>query len=231
MIMESVSDPALNAFLDDKQAGGNWQIFQTLAPVNVSVSVPWWLPVATTVGDHTVWLSWEEDHYGSGTGGFDVFVSPVGAGAWVLAGSTMSKGFDYFPVTGLDPDTSYDFSVRTFSDPFWGNKNTVQSETSEVVMTTTATVGCQAPSIETTWGDPITLSLSENYDSYYWMLGEETSSTEVSPSEATWYWVSVTSPGGCEEAAAALVDPAALVFLDGFESGDTASWSSSIGGP
>jgi hypothetical protein len=54
---------------------------------------------------------------------------------------------------------------------------------------------------------------------------EPTSSIVVNPSEPGYYWVRTIGPGSCDEAA--VVSPT-ILFLDGFESGDTLRWSSVV---
>ncbi len=213
-------DAALIAFLDSKQTGGNWQSTQTIAPENLSVD---------SVGDVTVWLSWDAVSYQVDPGGYEVFSAPTGSGSWASSGWTDAKTDTAFPVTGLDPATPYDFAVVTYTDPHADNLNVVNSDLSPEVMATTASVGCAKPSIEIAWGDPITLSVPGSYDSYLWSTGETTPTIDVDPPFEQWYWVTVTSTGPCEETAAMLVDPAARrIFSDDFESGDAEAWSSSV---
>jgi hypothetical protein len=91
------------------------------------------------------------------------------------------------------------------------------------VTATTATLGCAQPAIEMAWGDPAILSVPGSFDTHLWNTGETTPAIEVSPFEARFYWVTVTSPGLCQESAIILVD-VGPVFGDGFESGDTSAW-------
>ena len=206
------------AFLNSKQNGGDWQSTQTIAPVNLTVG---W------VGDHTVWLSWDTVSYQSDRGGYSVFSAPTGSGVWTSGGWTEAKTEITYPVTGLDPGTSYDLAVVSYTDPHSNNLNLVNSDFSPEVMATTASTGCAQPIIEIVWGNPITLSVPGSYDSYLWITGETTSTIDIDPLFEQWYWVTVTSAGPCEETAATSVDPATL-FTDGFESGDTMLWSSTV---
>jgi hypothetical protein len=190
-----------------------WQDVQTIAPENLTVG---------TVGDHTVWLTWDP-------GGYEVFSSPSGSGIWTSRGWTDSKATTSFPVTGLNPLTTYDLAVVTYTDPHADTFNLVKSDFSiEVVQTTTGT-GCTQPVIETSGYGPFTLSLTDSFVSYLWSTGEITATIDVDPSSEQWYWVTVTSAGPCAETAAASVAPyTALIFADGFESGGTTEWSSSV---
>jgi hypothetical protein len=98
----------LIAFLDGKQDGGDWQSTQTIAPENLTIG---------SVGDHTVWLSWDAVSYQSDGGGYSVFSAPTGSGVWTSGGWTEEKTDTTYPVTWLDPATSYDFSVVSYTDP------------------------------------------------------------------------------------------------------------------
>jgi hypothetical protein len=135
-----------------------------------------------------------------------VFFAEEGTGAWRSAGWTGSKTETAFPVAGLDPATDYDFSVATFTDPHAYNRNYVSSDPSSVEVTTTTSTGCSAPVIDIHRGDPTVLSVAGSFDSYLWSAGETTSSIEVDPDIARWYWVT-TTVGSCEETAAVLTSP------------------------
>jgi hypothetical protein len=210
----------LIAFLNSKQDGGDWQSTQTIAPVNLTVD---------SFGDHTVWLSWDAVSYQTDPGGYSVFSAPTGSGVWTSGGWTEAKTDTTYPVTGLDPGTSYDLAVVSYTDPHSNNLNLVNSDFSPEAMTTTANTDCAQPVIEIAWGDPITLSVPGSYDSYLWITGETTLTIDIDPLFEQWYWVTVTSAGPCEETAATSVDPADnSVFADGFESGDTALWSRTL---
>jgi hypothetical protein len=213
-------NPTLIAYLDAKHYFGvDWQSNQTVAPGNLTFD---------RIGDHTIWLSWDAVSYQADPGGYEVFSSPTGSGVWTSGGWTDAKTTTTFPVTGLDPNTTYDLAVATITDPHANNLNLVRSDLSAEVMTTTANTGCGQPVIELsgTGAGPFTLSLTESYDSYTWSTGETTPSIEPTPPYGQWYWVTVTSSGPCEETAAILVNPD--VFHEGFEFGDTAEWSSSM---
>jgi Leucine-rich repeat (LRR) protein len=214
-------DPALIAFLNGVQIGGNWQSTQTVAPES---------PTFTRVGDHTVWLSWTPTSYLMDPGGYAVFAAPTGSGTWTSGGWTESKLISSFPITGLAPGTTYDLAVATFTDPHTFNQNLVTSDLGTLVMATTANTGCSQPIIKVTGTGPYMLSLVGSYDSYEWSTGETTASIVVDPPSERWYGVAVTWPGPCEEAAVVSVAQMIVtdIFSDGFESGDMTEWSSSM---
>jgi hypothetical protein len=181
------------------------------------------------VGDHTIWLNWMPIDYQMDPGGYEVFSSPTGSGVWTSGGWIGSKVAILFPVTSLDPGTTYDLAVISYTNPHLFNQNLVVSDISTLVMATTADTGCGQPIITATGIGPFTLSLTESYDSYAWNTGETTPSIIVDPSSEQWYAVAVTSTGPCDEAAAISVTPIEpLVFSDGFESGDTSEWSTTV---
>jgi len=211
------NNAALIAFLNGKD--DDWQSTQTIAPVNLTVG---------SLGDHTVWLSWDAVSYQIDPGGYEVFSAPTGTGVWTSSGWTEPKTSNTFPITGLDPGTIYDLAVLTYTAPHTDNLNLVHSDFSLQVMATTASGGCAQPIIEHAGEDPITLSLSTSWDSYLWSTGEATSSIVVDPQLWKWYWVTVSSTGPCEETASTWVGPETSVFADGFESGDTSAWSSKV---
>ena len=192
---------------------------QTIAPENVTVG---------SIGDHTVWLSWDAVTYQIDPGGYEVFSSPTGSGVWTSGGWTESKTTTTYPVTGLDSGTTYDFAVVTYTDPHTFNQSLVNSDFSAQVMTATTNTGCSQPEIDIvgTGLGPFTLSLTESFDSYAWSTAETTSSIVAGPPYGQWYWVTVTSAGPCEETAAAYIQP--TIFTDDFETGYFAKWSSSV---
>jgi hypothetical protein len=181
-----------------------------------------------SLGDHTVWLSWDAVSYQIDPGGYEVFSAPKGSGGWTTGGWTEPKTSNTFPVTGLDPGTIYDLAVLTYTAPHGMNQNLVHSDFSLQVTPTTTSGGCAQPIIEHAGGDPVTLSVPGSYLTYLWSTGETDPSIVVDPQLWKWYWVTVTSAGPCEETAATWVGTETSVFADGFESGDTSEWSATV---
>jgi hypothetical protein len=208
----------LAAFLNTKHANfGDWRDTQTVAPDNL---------IVTSMNDHTVWLSWDVVDYTEDDGGYEVFfVAPTGSGSWVSGGWTSDKSVTLFPVTGLVPATIYDLAVVSYTAPHIDNQNWVTSDFSGKEMGTTSDVGCPEPGIAIDFSAGISLSVPGSFSTTYdWSTGESTAVIVVDPPEAQWYWVEVTSAGGCIDTAAKWVAP--WVFANAFESGDLSGWSS-----
>jgi hypothetical protein len=211
------NETTLVAFLSSKQAGGDWQSTQTVAPEGVTV---------TSVGDRTVWLEWTQVTYTEDNGGYEVSSDEVAGGLPVSGGWTAGKAVTTFPVTGLQPGLPYDLTVSTFTGPHPDNQSTVVSEPGTPIMATTSNLGCNAPEITVTGRCPYLLSVVSTHDSNQWSTGETSGSISVEPVATTWYWVKTAGPGPCEEAE--VVSIAACLFCDDFESGDTSAWSAAV---
>ncbi len=94
-------------------------------------------------------------------GGYEVFSSPTGTNVWTSGGWTDAKTTTAFPITGLDPGTSFDFAVVTRTDPHLDNLNLVKSDFSAKPMATTGDTGCSQPVIEITGYGPFTLNAGQ----------------------------------------------------------------------
>ena len=217
-------NPTLISFLNSTPPGSGWQMTQTIAPTGLAVLSDAFF----SVGDHTIWLNWIPIDYQMDPGGYEVFSSPTGFGFWTSGGWNENKVAFIFPVTGLAPGTTYDLAVASYTDPHAFNQNLLISGLSTPITPTTASTGCGQPVIEKSGTGPFTLTLTESYNDYQWNTGETTASINVDPLSEQWIWVRVLS-GPCNEAAVISVAPIVpLVFSDGFESGDTTEWSSSV---
>ena len=144
----------------------------------------------------------------------------MATGFWL--GERSRRGELEIPVAPLDSGVSYDIVVTTFTEPNTWNENLITSDPGEPAMATTAEMGCSAPSIELSWGNPATLSVAGTFDSFQWNTGETTSTIEVNPDQEQFFWVT-TSEGACRESAIILVDP--VIFADWFESGEMGNWT------
>ncbi|MCP4903168.1 MAG: fibronectin type III domain-containing protein [bacterium] len=116
-------DATLQTFLDSFDS--EWDETQTIAPEELTIA---------SVADHTVWLEWTPITYTGDTGGYEVFSEPVVTKAPTSGGFTATKSDTTFPVTGLDPGESYDFTVSAFTNPHNHNQSKVVSESSSPEM-------------------------------------------------------------------------------------------------
>jgi len=122
------SDSSLRDFLNTKQYGGNWESYQTIAPTGLSTSEE------TT---DTVKISWTPISYTLYAGGYNVYYSTTPGSNYQLAGTTADKTEDNYTVTGLNSNTVYYFVVEAFTESNGDNKNTVTSDYSTEISTST----------------------------------------------------------------------------------------------
>ncbi|MBW2558618.1 MAG: fibronectin type III domain-containing protein [Deltaproteobacteria bacterium] len=123
------ADTSLKDFLESKPLG--WENRQTIAPETVAVD-------SDSVSCASALISWTPISYTAGTGGYQVFYSETSDGPYTLFGTTADKSKSQLMVSGLIPETTYYFAVKTKTDPNNYNDNTVYSEYSvkEVSATT-----------------------------------------------------------------------------------------------
>jgi hypothetical protein len=123
-------DPALRAFLDSKQIGGDWESTQTVAPTGLAAG-------GATLG--SVPVSWSPILYTGDPGGYRLWYGTRAGGPYNLGGTTADKAQSASAVTGLSPGTTYYLALDTVTEPHANNQNTVVSaRTPEVSATTTA---------------------------------------------------------------------------------------------
>jgi len=116
-------NPGLLAYLDNMDYAGDFQSRQTVAPADVS-----WTP-AKTDGE----LTWTPIPFSDHSGRYEIWASTIQGGPYEKLGETADKTEDRFTVTGLEEGQTHYLVVRTVTDPFWGNSNTVISEFSDEV--------------------------------------------------------------------------------------------------
>jgi hypothetical protein len=112
----------LRAFLDTVDP--DWEVTQTVAPDNLQ---------AEPINDTSIRVSWTPILFTGLDGGYRVFFSTTPGGPYTFYGITDNKTYSEMEVTGLNPDTTYYFTVQTRTEPFQLNPNTVDSEPSEEV--------------------------------------------------------------------------------------------------
>ncbi|MFB3852115.1 MAG: putative Ig domain-containing protein, partial [Acidobacteriota bacterium] len=124
------SDATLLAFLNQKQAGGDWQSTQTVAPTGVTASSP------TT---NSITLSWTPIAYTADGGGYRVYYSTTSGSGYIFKDITVDKSTNSMVVDGLASGTTYYFVIVTQTNPHSENQNTVLSDYSEEVSAGTPT--------------------------------------------------------------------------------------------
>jgi hypothetical protein len=125
------SDPVLEAFLDSKQTGGDWQSTQTLAPTDLA---------SVHVGETAASLSWSPVSYAADPGGYLLYYSAVSGGPYTYHSAIPGKSTGAAVATGLHAATTYYFVLKAYTDPHAFNFNTVISgEGAEASATTTGT--------------------------------------------------------------------------------------------
>jgi len=124
------TDSDLRTFLNSKQYDGDWESTQTLAPLNLAIGTP---------AETSVPLTWTAITYTGDTGGYEIYYATTSGGPYTLFETTADKTVETITVTGLEPETTYYFRLRTVTQPYEHNQNTVYSEyTAEVSATTAA---------------------------------------------------------------------------------------------
>ncbi len=129
------TDASLATFLAQKQYQGDWESTQTLWPEN---------PVAGDATACSVTLSWDAVTY-LDPGGYRVEVAEFDTGPWNDVGVYVpSKTTTSVTVTGLNPNTTYWFRLRSYTLPHrdgQNNQNTVLSDPGAPFSATTSDSG------------------------------------------------------------------------------------------
>ena len=102
----------------------DWESTQTIAPSDLSAAV---------VSGSSIEVSWTPISYTGDPGGYRVFYSTASGQNYTEFGITTNKSISKMEVTGLDPNTTYYFVVRTRTDPHANNRNTVVSNYSQEI--------------------------------------------------------------------------------------------------
>lgn len=129
------ANAALRAFLNSKQAGGDFESTQTVAPGGITFA---------GAGEDSATISWTPIAFDSGPGGYRVLIGTSPGGPFSLATTTTSKTASSARIVGLSPSTSYVFKLQTISFASGAQKNDVVSGDSATVSGTT---GASQPSI------------------------------------------------------------------------------------
>lgn len=86
-----------------------------------------------TVATSSIAVNWAPIAYTSDTGGYRVYYSTASGGSYTYFGMTADKSATSLTVTGLNPGTTYYFTVKTRTNPHGYNQNKVVSRYSAEV--------------------------------------------------------------------------------------------------
>jgi Leucine-rich repeat (LRR) protein len=158
--MLTAPDAATRQFMNQKQYDGDFEQSQTVTPANVRVS---------QVTDRSALLEWDLIRYIEGGGGYQVIASRTAGGTPVVITTTASKELNSIVVRGLDPTTTYFFTVSAVSHPQAFQQNLLVSDPSAAVSATTTARVVAPPDVvvtETTNGLIQVDSVPRNEDSF-----------------------------------------------------------------
>ncbi|MEM7533010.1 MAG: fibronectin type III domain-containing protein [Chloroflexota bacterium] len=134
----SATGNGLLQFLETKNP--EWQMTQTLPPMNVSAIVD---------SRDEIILTWQPISYTWDIGYYEIRYATNADGPFAVHGRTESKGDAGYPVTGLDAGTTYYFRVQTYSAVDWdlvnGEPRSWLSEFSETVSAQTVADSTPTP--------------------------------------------------------------------------------------
>ncbi len=177
-------DDSLRDHLNFHQVDGDWESTQTIAPVDVT---------ASAVSSTSVDINWTPILYTSDSGGYRVFYSASRGGPYTYFGQTADKTVSSLMITSLAPNSNYYFVVQSRTDPHTDNQNTLDSELSKIVSTSTAHAEFTI-SGRTTWeqrglaGVTVTLSdgssIVTDNDGYYSVVVDYGWSGTITPSKS-----------------------------------------------
>jgi Leucine-rich repeat (LRR) protein len=135
----SSANPALTAFLNSKQDGGDWQSTQTIPVTGLG---------ASGITGTQVTVSWTPIVYAGDTGNYQVFTATASGGPYTpFATVTANKSATSLTVTGLAPGTPYFFTVQTTTAPHASNQNTVLGGQSAELRAVTAGAPQDTPQV------------------------------------------------------------------------------------
>ena len=199
---------ALAQYLNARQITTfDWRISQTVSPATLS----------TQMGGRSALLEWPSAATPLLTlpGKYRLWFRFIG-NPWICGGQTADKNTLQLPIIDLVPDSVYEFSVTTVTEPHSQNQNRVESALEPMWMTSTGPDCPPLPEIQPTWGFPDTL-LESNlvFADYLWHDGATQGFTIVPTDLDDWAWLQTTNASGCKEHARLFVSN--TLFADSFE--------------
>lgn len=207
------TNPDTRAFLDQIDPG--WSMSQTWSPADFQIG---------SVSTQTATLVWTPVEFRQSNGGYGIEIAPQAGGPFQQITETTSKEESSFQVSGLQPDTSYFFRMRTHTAPYDGQQNDLWSAYTPLVKARTlAPVIADFAASERFGVTPMQATFenrsSGNPYQALWEFGDGITSTLNSPQHiydaAGVYTVTltVTGNGGVDS----LMHPAFIQVYEGLE--------------
>jgi len=109
-------------------ADPDWKETQTVPPTNVT---------ASSLANASIQLTWDAIAYTQDGGYYGVWGKPQGDPTYSLLATTADKTITSTIVTGLQPDTNYEFVIRTFTPAHGDQQNNLLSVDSDVTISLT----------------------------------------------------------------------------------------------
>jgi Leucine-rich repeat (LRR) protein len=160
-------------FLNSLWSSNEWQIYQTIAPSNISQD---------DVATNHVQLKWDTVS-NMADGGYEIWYSTSENGPYTLGMATNSISENTGKVENLNADTLYYFTVRTWTNSHVNNKNRVDSSFSPWIEVRTAHVEEYPPVIATLpWQ-----TISKGYEFASINLNSLVSDADHDSTEINWY--------------------------------------------
>lgn len=125
----STTEPAIVAYLNRVQYNKDFTLTQTVTPASIRV---------TSTTDRSAVVEWTPITYQYDEGGYRVFASLTQGGAPAVIATTSSKEINSITVRGLQPSTTYFFSVAAVTHPHDFQRNLILSDVSSSVSASTA---------------------------------------------------------------------------------------------
>ena len=135
------SDPNVLAFLNQKNADGDFNGTQTVAVTNVAV---------TATSDRSVTLQWTPIVYSYDYGGYQVAASRSPGGTPEVIATTSSKYDESITVRNLQASTTYYFTIRSITFPHDIQRNTVVSDPTVPISSATTAKTVAPPDVVVT---------------------------------------------------------------------------------